>query len=237
MRPHIVQTIFRKELVETLRDRRTLLMMVGLPVLLYPLLLIGFSKLQESESEAREERTSRVAVWGQAPADLLAQVRGERGVTLLLWAGAPSDLRGELEAGRLQAPLADADQGRAGQPRRAGDAETPRGRRGLRALGPASASEQETPIVAAARQAIAGRAVDAVLVAWPGLDEALAEGRAGRVSIYFDSVSEDSAQAAERVQDRLDAFRRALVARRQQERHLDRGFATAVDVTARNVAV
>ena len=31
MRPAIILTIFRKELVETLRDRRTLFMMVGLP--------------------------------------------------------------------------------------------------------------------------------------------------------------------------------------------------------------
>ncbi len=34
IRASIVLTIFRKELRETLRDRRTLLMMVGLPLLL-----------------------------------------------------------------------------------------------------------------------------------------------------------------------------------------------------------
>jgi ABC-type Na+ efflux pump permease subunit len=64
VRRRIVFEILRKELVETLRDRRTLLMMVALPVVIYPLLMIGFSKLQVSQQEATEERVSRIAVWG-----------------------------------------------------------------------------------------------------------------------------------------------------------------------------
>ena len=39
MRPHILWTIFRKELTEALRDRVTLLVMIGLPLLIYPLAL------------------------------------------------------------------------------------------------------------------------------------------------------------------------------------------------------
>ena len=49
MRFRIVLDIVRKELTETLRDRRTLMMMIALPVLIYPLLMIGFSKLQVSQ--------------------------------------------------------------------------------------------------------------------------------------------------------------------------------------------
>ncbi len=70
MRFRIVLDIVRKELTETLRDRRTLMMMIALPVLIYPLLMIGFSKLQVSQIEATAERTSQVAVWGSAPAGL-----------------------------------------------------------------------------------------------------------------------------------------------------------------------
>ena len=33
--------VFRKELRETLRDRRTLIVMVAIPILLYPVLLIA----------------------------------------------------------------------------------------------------------------------------------------------------------------------------------------------------
>ncbi len=41
----VIRTIFNKEMLETIRDRRTLLAMVGIPVLLYPLLAIGISQL------------------------------------------------------------------------------------------------------------------------------------------------------------------------------------------------
>ena len=41
MRWRIALTIFRKELLETVRDRRTLVVMLILPIVLYPLLLIG----------------------------------------------------------------------------------------------------------------------------------------------------------------------------------------------------
>ncbi len=44
MRPRIVLTIVRKELLEALRDRRTLFMMIVLPILLYPLLILGVSR-------------------------------------------------------------------------------------------------------------------------------------------------------------------------------------------------
>ena len=64
MRLDLALTIARKELREILRDRRTLLLMIGLPVLVYPLMMIGFSKLQESQTDAQEARQSDVALWG-----------------------------------------------------------------------------------------------------------------------------------------------------------------------------
>ena len=70
MRIRVALVILRKELTETLRDRRTLTMMIALPLVLYPLLMIGFSKLQVSQREATVGRTSRIAVWGAPPADL-----------------------------------------------------------------------------------------------------------------------------------------------------------------------
>jgi sodium transport system permease protein len=49
---HRVWVIYRKELLEILRDRRTLTAMVVIPVVLYPLLMLGFLRAAESE-EAR----------------------------------------------------------------------------------------------------------------------------------------------------------------------------------------
>ena len=54
--------VFVKELVDALRDRRTLLMMIGLPVLVYPLLMMGLSRLQESQEAATEARRSVAAI-------------------------------------------------------------------------------------------------------------------------------------------------------------------------------
>jgi len=52
-----IGAIYRKELIDILRDRRTLIAMVVVPVVLYPLLLLGFLRLADSErSQLREER-------------------------------------------------------------------------------------------------------------------------------------------------------------------------------------
>ncbi len=57
-----------KELRETLRDRRTLLLTLGLPVLLYPLAILAFTRIAESGEDAIEAGRSAVAVWGTLPA-------------------------------------------------------------------------------------------------------------------------------------------------------------------------
>jgi ABC-type Na+ efflux pump permease subunit len=68
VRLRIIWTILRKELLEALRDRRTLVRLILIPVILYPIFALGVSKLLGSESAARAARPSRVAVWGELPA-------------------------------------------------------------------------------------------------------------------------------------------------------------------------
>jgi len=100
----------------------------------------------------------------------------------------------------------------------------------------AGASEAVTPVLEAARTAIADRRVDAVLVIWPDVAEAMASGRSGNLSIYFDSVREDSLEAQRRLSERLSDFRDAVVRQREQQRGLGDGFATAFDLRSTNVA-
>jgi sodium transport system permease protein len=88
----IVWTIFRKELRDSLRDRRTLIMMVGLPMLLYPLLILGSAKLVETRRESSEERTSLVALWGEAPAALRDQLVEAEKIDVTGSAGEPEAL-------------------------------------------------------------------------------------------------------------------------------------------------
>jgi sodium transport system permease protein len=55
-------TIFSKELLDTLRDRRTLFMMIGVPVLLYPALILLSLQVAVIQHEQLERRTTRVVV-------------------------------------------------------------------------------------------------------------------------------------------------------------------------------
>ncbi len=199
MRLPIVWTIFKKELTETLRDRRTLVMMVGLPVLVYPLVLIGFTKLQESESTAREERPSAIAILGAIPPDLGTRLSDTAAFAVREWTDVPRETRQAFAAGRL-------------------------------------APGNEDALVGAARQQIADRRLDAVIVAWPGLDRVLERDEPGRLSIYYDSVSQNSLKAKDRLDKVVDGFRDAVLASREQRKGLLPGFSVGVDVRSENIA-
>ncbi len=68
MRFSKVKEVFRKEILDTLRDRRTILMMIVVPVLLYPGLLIVITELTAAQQAKMELRTIQVALIG-VPAD------------------------------------------------------------------------------------------------------------------------------------------------------------------------
>jgi sodium transport system permease protein len=57
-----VRVIFRKEMLDVLRDRRTLIAMLGVPILLYPLLFVVMSQVAMLEMQRVEDTPSRVAV-------------------------------------------------------------------------------------------------------------------------------------------------------------------------------
>lgn len=65
-----VFVVFRKEFLDTLRDRRTLVAMVLVPLVLFPLLFVGGSWLARTQIEEAAEKTLTVAVLGtpSAPA-------------------------------------------------------------------------------------------------------------------------------------------------------------------------
>jgi sodium transport system permease protein len=73
----MIYTIFRKELLDTLRDRRTIIMSILVPLLLFPLLGGVVAKVITSQQKTAKERTLEVLLidHGQAPRfrDLLYQ--------------------------------------------------------------------------------------------------------------------------------------------------------------------
>jgi sodium transport system permease protein len=79
-----VLVVLRKELRETLRDRRTLAVMVLFPLVVYPLMSLVLAQVMATKQTADDARASRVAVvlWGQggqaaihADSAVLAQIR------------------------------------------------------------------------------------------------------------------------------------------------------------------
>jgi sodium transport system permease protein len=54
--------VFRKELIDTLRDRRTLVAMILVPMLLFPVLMIGMTRYTQSRAAEARTKTLHVAV-------------------------------------------------------------------------------------------------------------------------------------------------------------------------------
>lgn len=63
----IAGTIFKKEMLDTMRDKRTLIMMIGVPMLLYPLLLIVGLQGLLIQSASLDKKVSRVALQTEEP--------------------------------------------------------------------------------------------------------------------------------------------------------------------------
>ena len=81
--------VFRKELRETLRDRRTLFIMIAVPVLLYPVVLIGTEQLFLFGARNLEAETSRVAIVGTRPPELVSLLEANETLDLEPVAGDP----------------------------------------------------------------------------------------------------------------------------------------------------
>ncbi len=67
----VILAVFRRELRETLRDRRSLVAMFGIPVVLYPGMMLGTAGLMQSAMRKAEGEPTRVAIVGEA--DVLSE--------------------------------------------------------------------------------------------------------------------------------------------------------------------
>lgn len=214
MRLRFILTIARKELREALRDRRTIFMMVGLPILIYPLAIIGMSRLQESQEAEQSAKASRVAVWGEINPEIAARLK-ERKVEVVNWGHAPASLRESFASVQPppQPPLRlDSDERKSAP--KLPDAEWAR----------------------AAQQVLLNREADAILLAWHGFTGRLESGEGAVASILFDAVRPASGKARDRVSDALRLYREELLDRRESQRGLGRGFTRGIEIRAQNVS-
>jgi sodium transport system permease protein len=101
MRLHFVWLTLGKELRETLRDRRTLAVMILFPLVVYPLLALVGTQLVASRKQSEEARASQVAVVGDGP--LADQVRGHLDRAPKLFKRHPTGTRADVDGEKLDA--------------------------------------------------------------------------------------------------------------------------------------
>lgn len=61
----MIFTIFKKELLDTLRDRRTLMMMLVIPILVFPVIMNVFFSVSESFQEEAASKTLKIGIVGK----------------------------------------------------------------------------------------------------------------------------------------------------------------------------
>ncbi len=72
-----ILAVFRKEVLDSLRDRRTLMVMVLLPIVLYPAMFIFMTQLTSAGIARLQQERSRVSAGGQVPPVLDSLLRGD----------------------------------------------------------------------------------------------------------------------------------------------------------------
>ena len=98
-----VWIIYRKELRDALRDRRTLISSIVVPTLLMPLLLFGVGRvMQRAVAEAREEVPVVAVLGGAGAPDLMGRLSADPRVRVV---PVPADWREAIAAKRLRAVL------------------------------------------------------------------------------------------------------------------------------------
>ncbi len=78
MRLDIILTVFRKELTELLRDRRSLMVMFGVPLVVYPLLFMAVGSVAKGKAQEGQQREVKIAVHNAAEAPALVALLKEK---------------------------------------------------------------------------------------------------------------------------------------------------------------
>ncbi|MDQ7778257.1 MAG: ABC transporter permease subunit/CPBP intramembrane protease [Planctomycetota bacterium] len=176
LRMRYVGIIARKELIDSLRDWRTLLVMIGLPIVLYPLMMIGSSQVIISQAEKIQKTPSKVAIIGaHEGAEVVARLRNAPGIAIVETAEWLVSGEG---ASLPNVDVASPD-----------------------VLTDAQATDIEN-ISAALRH---GR-IHAVLSIEKGFDRQLASDRAGHLKLYVDNASDLSDSAGKKVRSLIQAL-------------------------------
>ncbi|MBI5494084.1 MAG: CPBP family intramembrane metalloprotease [Deltaproteobacteria bacterium] len=98
LRPHVLRALLLKEAREVLRDRRTLLLTLALPTIIYPVFIAGLGEISAAATLSLRARPISVVVAAEVPEDVRRALRAAERVTVR--AGAPEE---EVRAGLAEA--------------------------------------------------------------------------------------------------------------------------------------
>ena len=87
--------VWRKEMLDILRDRRTIMAMIVVPLLVYPIIIIVISQLGIAQVEKIRSSTARVVVLPENGAPALMEALGADSTISVVF---PEDPEAELEA-------------------------------------------------------------------------------------------------------------------------------------------
>ena len=101
----MIFNIFKKELIDTLRDRRTLMMMLVIPILIFPITLNVFVSISASFQEEAAVKTLKVGIVGDKNsyfAQQLNEIPSEMGAKTLVFFKDSASLMTELKKDSIQ---------------------------------------------------------------------------------------------------------------------------------------
>src|SRR5512136_507252 len=101
MNLHKIFYVFRKEILDLFRDRKTIIMMIMVPLLMYPVLFSVMTTVQSKSFQKMEQGKSRVAVQPGAPEDLLTMIRNNDRLTL----ASSEDFKADIKEKTIQCYL------------------------------------------------------------------------------------------------------------------------------------
>ena len=78
MRFNIVKQVFKKEMIDILRDKKTLFMMIVLPIILYPLMMVGTSQIMMMSMNDLNEQEINIAFSSEPDKELVNTIKDPR---------------------------------------------------------------------------------------------------------------------------------------------------------------
>ena len=94
---HRIRTIYVKELVDILRDRRTLIAMIVVPILLYPLLMLGTIQAASTQTEKLDDEEVKIVVPNRGQVDLILRwLNADAGIAWELGMEEPRPIKAKI---------------------------------------------------------------------------------------------------------------------------------------------